>query len=94
MPGTDKDAEKDAVKDDKDAVKLSFLWNAMMHPFTKMTIYGVIWYQGETNAFMGFYPYNCIFPAMIDDWRAKWFEGTQRNTDKLFPFGFVQVRIS
>ena len=63
----------------------------MMHPFVKMTISGVVWYQGETNGFAGLYPYNCIFPFMIDDWRAKWFEATRRNTDKVFPFGFVQV---
>lgn len=24
------------------------LWNAMIHPLLNMTIYGVIWYQGET----------------------------------------------
>jgi len=35
--------------------------------------------------------YNCTFPAMIDDWRAKWIEGTHKNTDETFPFGFVQV---
>ena len=71
--------------------KPSHLWNAMMHPFTKMTIYGVIWYQGETNAQYGFNSYNCMFPAMIDDWRAKWFHATQGNTLEEFPFGFVQV---
>jgi sialate O-acetylesterase len=25
----------------------SVLYNAMIHPFTKMTINGVLWYQGE-----------------------------------------------
>ena len=24
----------------------SVLWNAMIHPFLNMTIYGAIWYQG------------------------------------------------
>ena len=28
---------------------------------------------------------------MIDDWRAKWFEGTNKATNEMFPFGFVQV---
>ena len=64
----------------------------MIHPFLRMTIYGVIWYQGETNALLNSNPYKCMFPAMIDDWRAKWYEGTRGNTDKVFPFGFVQVR--
>jgi len=36
--------------------------------------------------------YNCTFPAMIDDWRAKWYEGSHKNTNEMFPFGFVQVR--
>ena len=28
---------------------------------------------------------------MIDDWRSKWFYGTDDLTDPEFPFGFVQV---
>ena len=70
----------------------SILWNSMVHPFLNMTIYGVVWYQGEENAERPRLPYNCTFPAMIDDWRAKWYEGTQKNTKEDFPFGFVQVR--
>ena len=69
----------------------SCLWNGMIHPFLNMTIYGVVWYQGENNAIFSRLPYVCTFPAMIDDWRAKWYEGTQKNTEKDFPFGFVQV---
>lgn len=34
--------------------------------------------------------YNCTFPAMIDDWRAKWYNGSRNQTKPLF-FGFVQV---
>ena len=62
----------------------------MIHPFLNMTIYGAIWYQGEANAAAPF-TYNCTFPAMIDDWRSKWFYGTDKLTDPEFPFGFVQV---
>ena len=68
----------------------SVLWNAMIHPFLNMTIYGAIWYQGEANS-RSPDTYNCTFPAMIDDWRAKWFETTNKNTNEMFPFGFVQV---
>ena len=25
----------------------SYLWNAMIHPFTRHSIYGVVWYQGK-----------------------------------------------
>ncbi len=35
--------------------------------------------------------YNCTFPAMIRDWRTKWYQ-TTKQTDEMFPFGFVQVR--
>jgi len=35
--------------------------------------------------------YNCTFPTMIDDWRAKWYQYSGEQTDPLFPFGFVQV---
>ena len=62
----------------------------MIHPFLKMTIYGAIWYQGESNSGAPD-TYNCTFPAMIDDWRSKWFHGTDELTDPEFPFGFVQV---
>ena len=65
----------------------------MVHPFLRMTIYGAIWYQGETNAKHYSNPYKCMFPAMIDDWRDKWYQATGKSTDKVFPFGFVQVRI-
>ena len=69
----------------------SVLWNAMIYPFLNMTIYGTIWYQGEDNAELYTHSYNCTFPAMIDDWRAKWYESTQTHTGNDFPFGFVQV---
>ena len=70
------------------------MWNSMIVPFLNMTIYGSIFYQGETNAMnpnILVLPYNCTFPAMINDWRAKWYASTQNNTDPQFPFGFVQV---
>ena len=35
--------------------------------------------------------YHCTFPAMIDDWREKWYASTMQQTDVLFGFGFVQV---
>ena len=72
----------------------SCMWNAMIVPFLNMTIYGAIFYQGETNALareFNVLPYNCTFSAMINDWRAKWYASTQNNTDPQFPFGFVQV---
>uniref|UniRef100_H3AYI4 Sialic acid acetylesterase n=1 Tax=Latimeria chalumnae TaxID=7897 RepID=H3AYI4_LATCH len=69
----------------------SILWNAMIHPLINMTIKGVIWYQGEANANLHTDLYNCTFPAMIEDWRNSFHEGSQAQTEPLFPFGFVQL---
>ncbi|XP_053397524.1 sialate O-acetylesterase-like isoform X2 [Mercenaria mercenaria] len=66
------------------------LWNAMLFPLLKMTIYGVLWYQGESNS--GYYQdYMCQFPAMIDDWREKFHAASHQQSSKTFPFGFVQL---
>ena len=37
--------------------------------------------------------YGCTFPAMIEDWRAK-FNQASSQTSATFPFGFVQVIVS
>ena len=68
----------------------SVRYNAMIAPLLNMTIRGAIWYQGEANSGAPEL-YGCQLPAMIDDWRAKWHEGTGGLTDGAFPFGFVQL---
>ncbi|VDI28937.1 sialate O-acetylesterase [Mytilus galloprovincialis] len=68
----------------------SSLWNAMMAPFTRLTIYGVVWYQGEANAGSPD-TYNCTFPEMIADWRKQFTTNSDGQTNSLFPFGFVQL---
>ncbi|XP_076846235.1 sialate O-acetylesterase isoform X2 [Brachyhypopomus gauderio] len=67
------------------------LWNAMIHPFLKMTIKGVIWYQGEANTLYNQAKYSCTFPALIDDWREMFHAGSEGQTAQVFPFGFVQL---
>ena len=57
-----------------------------------MTIFGVIWYEGGADALKP--NYNCTFPALIADWRAKWYDSTNKKTSKVFPFGFVQVSVT
>jgi sialate O-acetylesterase len=48
-------------------------------------IKGVIWYQGESNSLLARANlYEREFPALIQDWRAKWHEGN-------FPFLYVQI---
>ncbi|CAH1793020.1 unnamed protein product [Owenia fusiformis] len=66
-----------------------YLWNAMIHPFLPMTLYGSLWYQGEGNAGQSA-EYSCLFPAMISDWRTKW-NARNAQTSAQFPFGFVQL---
>ncbi|XP_021349269.1 sialate O-acetylesterase-like isoform X3 [Mizuhopecten yessoensis] len=67
----------------------TILWNAMINPLLNMTIYGAIWYQGENNA-RNPSTYNCTFPSMISDWRAK-FHSSHGQNDPSFPFGFVML---
>ncbi|XP_067827220.1 sialate O-acetylesterase [Heptranchias perlo] len=67
------------------------LWNAMIHPLRRMAIKGAIWYQGEANTAWHNAEYNCTFPAMIEDWRQAFHEGSGGASEIDFPFGFVQL---
>ncbi|XP_003796927.1 sialate O-acetylesterase isoform X1 [Otolemur garnettii] len=69
----------------------SVLWNSMIYPLHKMTLKGVIWYQGEANMNYNTDLYNCTFPALIEDWRRTFHNGSQGQTELFFPFGFVQL---
>ena len=65
--------------------KPGVIYNATIAPLTFYTIKGVIWYQGEANAYERVaYPYRYLFPAMINAWRVAWKQGD-------FPFLFVQL---
>jgi sialate O-acetylesterase len=68
----------------------SVLWNGKVVPLLKTTIKGAIWYQGEANSRADGRQYNCSFPAMIEDWRAKWAE-YNGESDPAFPFGWAQL---
>ena len=59
------------------------LFNAMVHPITKIPIRGVIWYQGEANVGRAD-EYADLFMSLISDWRDKW-----KQPD--MPFYFVQL---
>ena len=61
------------------------LFNAMIAPYTRFTIKGVLWYQGETDSDAKRAPYyHRVFSTLISDWRHQWGEGD-------FPFLFVQI---
>jgi len=59
------------------------LYNGMIAPLIPYAIAGAIWYQGESNGGRG-HQYRALFPAMIQDWRARWDQGE-------FPFYWVQL---
>lgn len=63
----------------------TMLYNHMLHPILGYGIKGVIWYQGESNAYgEKAYQYRHDFATMIEDWRRRWKQGD-------FPFFFVQL---
>jgi len=65
--------------------KPSVIYNGVVAPISNYTIRGVIWYQGENNAYQGeAFPYRYLFPTMIKSWRKAWNQGD-------FPFIFVQL---
>ncbi len=61
------------------------MFNGSLAPFTKMTLRGALFYQGENNAFAtSWKPYRHTLPAVIADWRAAF-------GDPDLPFGIIQI---
>lgn len=50
-----------------------------------------VFFPGESNEDLNRDLYSCMFPALIDDWRQTFHDGSQKQTERFFPFGFVQV---
>jgi len=61
----------------------SVLFNAMVHPFLRFPLAGVLWYQGESNVDRA-HQYRKLFPLLITDWR-------QQFHQKNLPFYYVQL---
>ncbi len=61
----------------------SIRYQAMMHPLFKLSMKGMIWYQGETNTYSNPEQYGGLFRSMILDYRGQW--------NQKFPFLFVQL---
>lgn len=59
------------------------LFNAKVNPFTKMTVRGFLWYQGESNI-SNASEYADMQTAMVHDWRQRW-------GDSNLPFYFVEI---
>jgi len=68
---------------DKNPNLASVLWNGMIYPLAPFPIRGVIWYQGEANAYRG-EVYEKLLTGMIQSWRKAWGQGD-------FPFLIVQL---
>lgn len=68
-------------------------YNAMVAPLEPYAIRGVIWYQGEANSRMPFYPgYKDLMLALVEDWRADWATASNGNVERRdFPFYLVQL---
>lgn len=59
------------------------LYNAIIHPFTNLSIKGICWYQGESNRHER-ESYTQLMYAMIKSWRKLFAQGN-------LPFYYVQV---
>ena len=60
----------------------TLLYNTMVHPMINFPIRGVIWYQGEANAWGSSY-YTALMDSLISSWRKEW--------GYKFPFYTVQL---
>ncbi|QDU35170.1 Glycosyl hydrolases family 2, sugar binding domain [Poriferisphaera corsica] len=65
---------------------LSGLYNGMIEPLIPYAIQGVIWYQGEANAWDAA-RYQPLLTLMINSWREAW----DQPNNKDFPFLIVQI---
>ncbi|KAK7107967.1 sialate O-acetylesterase-like isoform X2 [Littorina saxatilis] len=68
----------------------SILWNAMINPLLSTTLYGAIWYQGESNSYH-YDRYSCQIIAMLKEWRKQFHQQSLQQTSANFPFGYVQL---
>ena len=62
------------LRDDR-KVELTSLYNGQIAPLLPLSLTGVIWYQGENNAYSRSYQYRSLLPALIGDWRARFGQG-------------------
>ena len=78
---------EDHIDEDHDYNSNSHLYNAMVHPFHKMSLKGVLWYQGEANSFWNPDKYSCMMKDMISEWRIRWSQSIENH----FNVGIVQL---
>ena len=68
------------------------IYNAMIHPIRPFGIRGMIWYQGERNSktVQQASNYKNQLALLIEYYRSSWFENSEGNMEKDFPFFFTQ----
>lgn len=70
---------------DHDRLEPTVYYNGNAAPLRRMTIRGVLWYQGETNVDLDDPEiYAKTLPKLVEGWRREWDQGD-------FPFYFVQI---
>lgn len=67
----DPDFESIQARRQRETDPPSVLYNAMIHPITTIPAQGVIWYQGEGNAYYA-HQYRRTFQTLIRSWRDAW----------------------
>ena len=70
------------------------IFNAMVLPFSYTPVFGVLWYQGESDTagessatYTQGQRYACSFRALVGSWRKQWQAASGTPPD--LPFGFV-----
>ena len=76
---------EDYIDENHDYQSNSYLYNSMIHPFHRMSLKGVVWYQGESNSFWNTDKYGCMIKTMIGDWRNRW--NQYSKPEYYFPIG-------
>ena len=71
------------IRDDR-KIELTSLYNGMIAPLVPLAFSGVVWYQGENNAYSRSYAYRSLLPTLIKDWRTHFGQGD-------FPFLIVSL---
>jgi sialate O-acetylesterase len=64
---------------------VSSIYNVKINPLTPLPVKGILWYQGENEAPVGFF-YRSLFQQMITDWRRQF-----KQAD--LPFIFAQLPV-
>jgi sialate O-acetylesterase len=64
---------------------VSSIYNVKINPLIPLPIKGMLWYQGESDAAVGFF-YRRLFQQMITDWRRQFKQGD-------LPFIFAQLPV-